>query len=209
MIWTVLKMMGPIGVLEQVVVGNLLGDAWGERKSPTANARLRYSQVSPGHDLRFFFLFKYYALYCLSPAVFRTRTDPRTGHVGSSWMFSTRALPFFTAFYEMFYINGVKVVPYNIMDLLTPLAIAVWIMDDGNRNTGGGLVLNTQSFTEPDVDRLVSALNACLGINSYRKSDSRGQPIIYVRKADVIIVAAACAHHMCPSTPAPYPFTLL
>jgi hypothetical protein len=98
MVWNVLQMLGPVGVLEQVVVGNLLGDAWGERKSLNANARLRYSQVSPAHDLRFFFLFKYYALYCLSPAVFRTRIDPRTGHVGSSWNFSTRAIPFLQLF---------------------------------------------------------------------------------------------------------------
>jgi hypothetical protein len=100
----------------------------------------------------------------------------------------------------MFYVGGIKVVPHNINELLTPLAIGVWIMDDGSRNTGGGLVLNTQGFTKSDVDRLVVALNGCLGIKSYRMSDSRGLPIIYVRKADVVILAAACAQYMCPST---------
>lgn len=42
------------GYLEQVVVGNILGDAWIERKSPTANARLRDEQTSPKHDDVFF-----------------------------------------------------------------------------------------------------------------------------------------------------------
>lgn len=199
-IWIVLSITGPVGVLEQIVVGNLLGDAWMERKSPTANARLRYCQVSPRHDQRFFFVFKYYVIYCLSFATFRTRVDPRTGHVGSSWQFSTRALPFFTNFYILFYVNKVKVVPVNIVQLLTPIAIAAWIMDDANHNTNGGLVFNTQGFTPADVDRLSAALNVNLGINSYRMSDSRGKPIIYVRKADVVIMAAVVSQHMCHST---------
>lgn len=190
----------PIGFLEQAIVGNLLGDAWMERKSSSSNARLRYSQVSPRHDERFFYVFKFYALYCLSFATFRTRTDSRTGHTGSSWNFSTRSLPIFTQYYEMFYLNGVKTVPVNIISLLTPISIAFWIMDDANFNSGGGLVFNTQGFTINDVNRLVIALNTSLGINSYQITDSRSKPIIYVRKAEVRIVAAACARYMHPST---------
>jgi hypothetical protein len=31
----------------------------------------------------------------------------------------------------MFYKNGIKKIPSNIADYLTPLALAVWISDDG------------------------------------------------------------------------------
>lgn len=101
-----------------------------DRKSLTANARLRYSQVSPKHDPRFFFTFMFYALYCNGFSVFRTRTDPRTGHVGGSNTFSTRSMPFFTKFYELFYVvpssagQGVKTIPANIAVYITPISLA-------------------------------------------------------------------------------------
>jgi hypothetical protein len=56
--------------------------------------------------------------------------------------FSTRSLPFFTVYYELFYVNGVKMVPLNIASYLTAVSLAFWIQDDANLN--GGLVLNTQ-----------------------------------------------------------------
>ena len=192
--------ISPFGFLEQVVVGNILGDAWMERKSPKANARLRYSQTSPAHDSRFFYTFMYYVLYCAGPATYRLRIDPRTGTASGSWQFSTRSMPFFTDFYVLFYVDGVKTVPVDIMQLLTPVAIAFWIMDDANYNTNGGLVFNIQGFSIEGVDRLVAALNANLGINCYRMKDSRGLPIIYVRKHEVLIVAAQVAQYMHPST---------
>jgi len=40
----------------------------------------------------------------------------------------------------MFYINKVKRVPINISDYLTPLALAVWIMDDGSSTKAGGML---------------------------------------------------------------------
>ena len=95
-----------------------------ERKSPNANARLRYEQASPKHDARFYYTYNYYALYCASNATHRTRLDIRTQTINKSNMFSTRALPFFTPFYELFYINGIKTIPLNIDLYLTPIAVA-------------------------------------------------------------------------------------
>ena len=45
--------------------------------------------------------------------------------------FFSRALPCFTELYSLFYPNGVKIVPHNIYDLLTPVALAHMIMGDG------------------------------------------------------------------------------
>ena len=38
----------------------------------------------------------------------------------SSLTLRTRSLPLFTEYYKLFYLNGVKVLPNNIGDLLTP-----------------------------------------------------------------------------------------
>lgn len=187
----------PLGLLEQVVIGNILGDAWMERKSDTSNARLRYEQTSPKHDERFYYTYLFYAPYCAGNSRTRTRTDKRTGTSSASNLFSTRALPFFTFYYELFYVNGVKTIPSNIGLYLTPVAVAFWIMDDGHWNRG--LTLNTQGFSVQGVELLVIALNTNFGINSYLRFEG-GQPTLYVRKHEVPILAKQVLPFMHPST---------
>lgn len=51
----------------------------------------------------------------------------------------------------MFYVklssttHKIKVIPKNIFDVLTPIGLAFWLMDDGNK-TGRGIHLNTNAF---------------------------------------------------------------
>ena len=51
--------------------------------------------------------------------------------------FFYRSLPCFTALHAMFYDNNVKVIPYNIYDFLTPVALAHLIMGDGTARPYG------------------------------------------------------------------------
>lgn len=101
-----------------------------ERKSPTANARLRYEQISPKHDDRFYYTYKFYSLFCAGNSRTRVRQDKRTGTVNTSNLFTTRAMPFFTLFFELFYLFNpttmkyVKTIPGNIALYLTPVAVA-------------------------------------------------------------------------------------
>lgn len=60
-------------------------------------------------------------------------------------------------FYRNFYIGKVKIVPQDL-SLLTPLALAHWLMQDGSRGTSKGLYLCTDSFTYADVERLTHYL---------------------------------------------------
>jgi hypothetical protein len=66
-----------------------------------------------------------------------------------------------TEFYNIFYSNKVKIVPSDL-SLLTPLALAHLIMQDGSRGTSRGLYIFTDSFTLQDVQRLSRYL-----INTY------------------------------------------
>jgi recombination protein RecA len=59
-----------------------------------------------------------------------------------AYRFVTRSLPELTPFYWLFYNRGRKVAPAVE---LTPLAMAVWFMDDGSRSRRA-LYLNTQQF---------------------------------------------------------------
>ena len=47
--------------------------------------------------------------------------------------------------YNEWYVNGVKQVPQNIAEYLTPLALAIWIMDDGARIRYGLKLCTTHS----------------------------------------------------------------
>lgn len=64
----------------------------------------------------------------------RSYLDKRTGKTYTSRNFWTKSLPFFTEFYNQFYINKVKIVP-NDLSLLTPLSLAHLnlIMNDGGK----------------------------------------------------------------------------
>lgn len=166
------------GYIEQVIIGNILGDAWMERKSATSNARLRYQQTSPKHAPRFYFVWKFYALWCAGFATLITRLDKRSNTTRYVLMFSTRAISFFTFYYELFYVNGIKTIPLNIAEHLTTVSLAFWIMDDGHLN--GGLVLNTQSFSVVGVNLLVLALNSNFGLNSYLRYEDK-LPFIFLK----------------------------
>lgn len=47
---------------------------------------------------------------------------------------------------SIWYISGKKVLPYDISYFQSPLALSIWIMDDGSR-VGNGLKLSTNNFT--------------------------------------------------------------
>jgi len=60
---------------------------------------------------------------CASNVLLRERFDKRRGKVYNTLHFSTRSLPFFNMYYELFYDKKVKVVPSNIGLLLSPIAL--------------------------------------------------------------------------------------
>jgi hypothetical protein len=68
--------------------------------------------------------------YC-SALPYLTSTQMRGARFFGVVLF-TRALPCFTVLYDMFYVAGTKVIPFDIFNLLTPVALAYWIMGDGS-----------------------------------------------------------------------------
>ena len=63
------------------------------------------------------------------------------------------------------YKKKIKIIPYNIYDLLIPIALAHWIMGDGAKRNKG-LVLCTDSFSISDVVRLSNVLRIKYGLNT-------------------------------------------
>lgn len=73
-------------------------------------------------------------------------------------MFFTRSLACLLKIYNLFYVNGEKIIPSNIYDLLTPVALAHWVMGDGVNDHGFGIILCSDSFSLQDIIRLMNVL---------------------------------------------------
>ena len=98
------------------------------------------------------------------PKLYNRPADPRTGKIYSSVSFNTCSLPCFNYLYNLFYLDGKKVIPSNIGELLTPLSLAYWICDDGGFcQRDRVVVLNTQEFSLKEVELLVKVLGDKFG----------------------------------------------
>lgn len=114
-------------------------------------------------------LYELFKNYCPSaPKVVDALPDKRTGKIYSAIHFSTFTLPCFNEIYNLFYPSGVKTVPLNIKELMTPLGLAYWIADDGSFNKSNRhVVLCTDSFTLSEVNLLISVLNDKFNLKCY------------------------------------------
>ncbi len=66
--------------------------------------------------------------------------------------------PELTKFYTLFYPNGKKTVPEDIVDYIDDLALKVWYEGDGHTNCDGGSNIATQSFTVSECKLLLEVL---------------------------------------------------
>jgi len=82
------------------------------------------------------------------------------------YYFRTVTHDVFDSLRTQFYPNGKKQVPKELIaSTMNPLLLAVWIMDDGSRDSNQ-LRINSQSFSEEENHFLASVLRAKLGIEA-------------------------------------------
>nr|YP_009659039.1 LAGLIDADG endonuclease [Spizellomyces sp. 'palustris']QCQ69037.1 LAGLIDADG endonuclease [Spizellomyces sp. 'palustris'] len=89
----------------------------------------------------------------------------------------------FNWIHDLFYPDGsTKVVPTNIADYLTPMALAIWLMDDGTSHSSG-LRFCTHGFTKADVEFLGQILWDKYGIRTslHRHKPDMDQYYLYIR----------------------------
>ena len=150
--------------LKQILIGNILGDVYRRRFSEKANVRIIFRQgyINASYLLHLYNLFQEFVL---TPPSVSTVTDKNTGKIRYNLSFATLALPCFNELYESFYLEGKKIIPNNISDLLTEVSLAYWIMDDGSF-TGSGLKLYTNAFSLEELNLLVEALDKNFSIKA-------------------------------------------
>ena len=161
-----------------IIVGKLLSDGWLEKSSASqnSNTRFKFKQAISRSDY-VVSSFMVLSHYCSN--IPYTIKGKRKGIILYSLEFSTRYLPCFNEIYDLFYKDKVKIIPYNIYDLLTPIAISHLIMGDGAK-LNKGLVLCTDSFTIQEVITLMNVLKIKYDINSTIQGIKNQRPRIYI-----------------------------
>ena len=144
-----------------VIVGSLLGD--GAMRCKT-NALLEVNHSMAQRD---YVDWKYQILHRLvsTPPKSRQGNGKRI-----AYRFTTRSIPELTVMYQWFYRDGQKRVPSDLS--LSPLSLAVWVMDDGSKSHRA-MYLNTQQFSMDEQKLLMDKLAQEFGIRSSTNRDKQ------------------------------------
>lgn len=112
----------------------------------------------------------------------RITPDRRTGKLYECYTLFTPRNPALNVWYNSFYKNGKKVIPFDLFDYFTDVSLAFMFMDDGFRLSSGGLSIATNCFTEEEVKRFRLFLFEKFKLEtSYHKSNGT----IYILKKSV------------------------
>ena len=135
-----------------VIIGSLLGDARLECRSKGIRAgyTVRF-RVHHGDKQKEYVWWKYEILKDLVSSAPREITwiNKKRNLKEVSWYFHTKSLRNLAIFHEVFYKNGVKKFPTEILPIFSDRMLAIWYMDDGSNNHRN-ITLNTHSFSLED-----------------------------------------------------------
>ena len=159
--------------LSEIMTGLLLGDASLVKKYAGGGTYFKYAQgnVHVGYVHHVFELFKALGLVHMPTPHHGTSTGPN-GIVYDWWQFTTASFVSWNSLRTLWYPQNIKVVPDNISELLTPVSLAYWYIDDGGW-TGKGIHLATNGFILADVKRLVTIISSQYGLKCSVHSRNR------------------------------------
>lgn len=182
------------------IIGMMLGDGWASigRTTGNINARIGFKQ-SMIHFSSFWEVYLKIGHYCSSVPT-PTKNYMR-GKLFYSVQLQTRALPCLTKIYNMFYKNGVKIIPKDIIEYLDPICLAQWVADDGSYHKDGKLMFCTDNFTLSDVILLYNALTIRYGFKCtiVQRDKTKNQYRINISKSSMDSFRKIVEKHMSES----------
>ena len=130
-----------------------------EIEKSSFNTSLRVEQ-SYSEKVKYFYsiLSLLEALVSMDPVILTRKPDKRTGKIYKCIYFITLAFPCLNEFYDLFYKDKIKIIPYNFDELLTPVGLAYLIMDDGGKTFYNQTVLHTRAFSKTEVLYIMKVL---------------------------------------------------
>ena len=167
-----------------VLMGSLLGDAFAEQHGN--GTRICFQQEHLNSQYLFWFhnyLSKFG--YCSDTTPQITTRLGTGGKLRYVSRFKTYTFTSFNWIHTAFYNKGTKQLPYNIEDYLSPLALSVWIMDDGGK-VSSGLKIATNNFSFNEVENLANILKQKYNLKtSVIKAGAINQYNLYISKSSM------------------------
>lgn len=153
-------------VQKNLIIGSLFGD--GNLRFVSKNREATFI-VDHGYKQKDYVLWKYDVMkdwVLTEPKVIERLYHKDPSRKLTSFRFSTISHPELTFWYNIFYKNGRKIIPENVAEILKlPLSLAVWFMDDGNKNKQA-VFLNTQQFSIEEQELLRNCLFVNFGLET-------------------------------------------
>jgi hypothetical protein len=170
----------------QILHGSLLGD--GRAEKLYKSTRFKFKQCGD-HKEYLLWLHDYFAKkgYCSKEIPIIKQDNRKSKITGMNFTyiyFQTYSFDSLNFIQESWYPNNKKIVPSNISSYLSPLALAIWIMDDGTW-AESGLILCTDSFTKIEVDLLRTVLKDNFNLVTTMRNIRPNQYRIYIRKESI------------------------
>ena len=183
-----------------IIFGSLLGDAHAEKHGN--GTRIAFYQENTHKD---YLLWLHNLIssksYCNENIpVLQTRLG-NYGKLRNIIRFKTFTYSSFNWIQECWYINNKKVLPQCINDFLSPLALALWIMDDGAK-VSSGIKLLVNNFDLTEVIILCNILTNQYNITATPNSASdknKKQYVIYIHKESMINLSNIVSPFIHPS----------
>lgn len=171
-----------------IIFGSLLGDAHAEKREKGVGTRISFYQES-SHVEYILWLHNLISSKGYTNKIIPVPTKRLgvKGKLRKVVRFYTWTYTSFNWIYETWYYKGVKRVPDCIGNYLTPLALAIWIMDDGTK-VGTRLKLCTNGFTYSECLLLVKVLNDKFSLKTTIQlvgSKYIDQYVIYIRTESI------------------------
>ena len=168
----------------EILVGLLLGDGCLETQNGGRTYRLKVEHSEAQSDY-VMWLYEIFKDWTPSGVYQRIRRDKYL-HVG----FQTYSHGSFRFYGKQFYPNGQKIIPKIIKKFLSPLAMAVWFMDDGSLKSRlhKTFIFHTYCFTKDDLKILQNALLEKFSIKSTLQAQKGRYWRLYIKEESAAII---------------------
>jgi len=184
---------------KSIIIGLILSDGWLSFPAKRSNyPRLGFKQ-SLSHSTYVWFVFNILSPYCNTGP--KLVSNVKVDKIHYALGLFTRSLTCFIELHSLFYLKGVKVIPQNIYDLLTPVALAHLIMGDGNA-LHHGLIICTNSYSIQDVVKLMNVLMIRYGLEctmTLKKQNQKVEYMIYIRQNSMSLLRSIVKPYLCSS----------
>jgi len=183
--------------LRDVAIGMVLGDAGMFKVSQQAGIKFEQGHAQEAFLRHLFDLFSTYC-FMLAPGTRLELSGARKGLIKSLW-FKTFSHISFTSIWELFYLNGVKMIqPGLVLNHVNAVALAYWIMCDGSLD-GNTMIIHSQGFTAEENLMLSNELNEKFGLHSKVIQHKGKYSVIRIPHTDAPTLRDIIKPHMIPS----------